>query len=45
VVTLVQLPRLDRSQQSSAWFGALDAAGVTVRVEAIERPSLPQWIA
>ena len=45
VVTLVQLPRLDRTQQSSAWFGALDAAGVTVRVDAIERKALPQWIA
>jgi len=45
VVTLVQLPRLDRSQQGSAWFGALDAAGVTVRVDPIERKALPQWIA
>ena len=45
VVTLVQLPRLDRSQQSSAWFGALERFGVTVKVEAIERPALPQWIA
>ena len=26
-ITLVQLPRLDRSQQSSAWFAALDRAG------------------
>ena len=45
VVTLVQLPRLDRSQQSSAWFGALDRAGVTLRVDAIERQALPRWIA
>ena len=45
VVTLVQLPRLDRTQQGSAWFGALDAAGVTVRVDPIERKALPQWIA
>ncbi|MFT3664012.1 DNA polymerase III subunit delta [Piscinibacter sp.] len=45
IVTLVQLPRLDRSQQSSAWFGALDAAGVTVRVDPVERKALPQWIA
>ena len=45
VVTLVQLPRLDRSQQSSGWFGALDAAGVTVRVDPVERKALPQWIA
>ncbi len=45
VVTLVQLPRLDRSQQSSAWFGALDRSGITVRVDPVERKALPQWIA
>jgi DNA polymerase III subunit delta len=45
VVTLVQLPKLDRTQQTSAWFGALDAAGVTVRVDPIDRKALPQWIA
>ena len=45
VVTLVQLPRLDRSQQSSAWFAALDRAGITVRVDPVERKSLPAWIA
>ncbi len=45
VVTLVQLPRLDRSQQQSAWFTALDGAGVTVRVDPVERRALPQWIA
>lgn len=45
VVTLVQLPKLDRSQQGSQWFGSLDAAGVTVRVDPIERKSLPLWIA
>jgi len=45
VVTLIQLPRLDRQQQASAWFGALDAAGVTIRIDAIERKALPQWIA
>ncbi|MBX3604427.1 MAG: DNA polymerase III subunit delta [Piscinibacter sp.] len=45
VVTLVTLPRLDRTQQSSAWFTALDGAGVTVRVDPVERKALPQWIA
>jgi DNA polymerase-3 subunit delta len=45
VITLVQLPRLDRSQQSSAWFGALDRVGVSVRVDPVERKALPQWIA
>ena len=45
IITLVQLPRLDRTQQSSAWFMALDSAGVTIRVDGIERKALPQWIA
>lgn len=45
VVTLVQLPRLDRQQQASAWFAALDGAGVTLRVDPVERKALPQWIA
>ncbi|MBI3367496.1 MAG: DNA polymerase III subunit delta, partial [Burkholderiales bacterium] len=45
VVTLVHLPRLDRQQQQSGWFSALDAAGATVRVEPVERRALPQWIA
>ena len=45
VITLVQLPRLDRSQQTSAWFGALDRAGITLRVDPVDRKLLPQWIA
>ena len=44
LVTLVQLPRLDRQQQASAWFGALDAAGITLRVDPVERRALPAWI-
>jgi DNA polymerase-3 subunit delta len=45
VLTLVQLPRLDGQQAKSAWFGALDAAGVTLRVDPVERRALPLWIA
>ena len=45
VLTIVHLPKLDRQQQQSAWFTALDTAGVTVRVDPIERRALPQWIA
>ena len=45
VVTLVHLPKLDFQQVKSGWFGALDAAGVMVKVEAIERRELPTWIA
>jgi DNA polymerase-3 subunit delta len=45
VITLVQLPRLDGTQQKSAWFAALDRAGLTVRVHPVERGVLPAWIA
>ena len=45
VLTLVTLPRLDRQQTGSTWFAALDAAGVSVKLETIERPALPQWLA
>ena len=45
VLTLVQLPKLDFQQQKSAWFGALDGAGVMLRVEPVERRALPAWIA
>jgi len=45
VVTLITLPRLDRQQQGSGWFSALEAAGITLRVEPVERRALPQWIA
>ena len=42
---LILLPRLDRTQQQSAWFTALDQSGVTVRVDSIDRKTLPSWIA
>ncbi|KQW68871.1 MULTISPECIES: DNA polymerase III subunit delta [unclassified Methylibium] len=45
VVTLITLPRLDRQQSGSAWFGALESAGVTLRLDPVERQALPQWIA
>lgn len=45
IVTLVQLPKLDFQQTKSAWFSALDATGVVVRVETIDRPALPAWLA
>jgi len=40
VITLVQLPRLDGMQQKSAWFAALDRAGVSLRIFPVERA---QW--
>lgn len=45
VLTLLQLPRLDAQQLKSAWFTALDAAGVSLRVEPVARAALPGWLA
>ncbi|MFG6457537.1 DNA polymerase III subunit delta [Roseateles sp. BYS96W] len=45
VLTLVTLPRLDKTQLSSAWFTALDGHGVSIRVEPVERRMLPAWLA
>ena len=45
MLTLVTLPRLDKTQLSSAWFTALDQQGVSLKVEPVERRALPQWIA
>ncbi len=44
-LTLVLLPRLDRQTRSGAWFAALEAHGVSLAFEPIERAALPQWIA
>jgi DNA polymerase III subunit delta len=44
-LTLVLLPRLDKMTRTGAWFGALEANGVTVQVDPVERQALPQWIA
>ena len=45
VLTLVTLPRLDFQQTKAAWFNALDAAGVMLRVETLARHALPAWLA
>ena len=42
---LITLPRLDRAAQSSAWFSALQQAGLVVAVQPLEREELPRWIA
>ena len=44
-LTLFVLPRLDAATRKGAWFAALDAAGVTLQVDSLERQALPQWIA
>lgn len=45
VLTLIQCPRLDGQQHKSAWFAALDGAGVVLRIDPVERAALPAWIA
>ena len=44
-LTLVSLPRLDKATKTGAWFSALEAKGVTLQVEPVERAALPHWIA
>jgi len=44
-VTLVLLPELDWSQVKSAWFRALEAAGVMVEAKPVAREDLPAWLA
>lgn len=44
-LVLIFLPKLDKAGKTSAWFMALEAAGVSVPLEPIERHALPQWIA
>ncbi len=44
-VTCIFLPRVDFQTQKSAWFTALDEAGVAVRIDPIDRTHLPNWIA
>jgi len=43
-VTLVSLPKLERTQQSSGWFEALDATGVVVAANPVTLARLPRWI-
>jgi DNA polymerase III subunit delta len=44
-LTLIALPKLDWTNLKSAWYTALEANGVVVKVDAIERRALPAWIA
>ena len=43
-VTLVILPRLERQQQSSKWFQALEKGATVIHAAAIDRIGLPGWI-
>jgi DNA polymerase-3 subunit delta len=45
IVTLITLPRMDKSTQNSKWFGALTAHGTVIAAEDIPRNALPAWLA
>ncbi|MBI1905139.1 MAG: DNA polymerase III subunit delta [Rhodocyclales bacterium] len=44
-ITLVTLPECDWATRKSAWFKALDEAGVTLELNAPPRAQLPRWLA
>ncbi len=39
------LPRLDKAARNTPWFSALEATGVSIQINPVERAALPQWIA
>ncbi len=43
-LTLITLPKLDKTNQNSVWFKALDKAGMSLAIPVVERHRLPQWI-
>lgn len=43
-LVLILLPRLERAQQQSKWFSALEKQGVVLAAQPIDRRELPQWI-
>lgn len=45
LLTIVLLPRMDKTSRGTAWFMALENHGVAVEVFPVERQALPQWIA
>jgi DNA polymerase-3 subunit delta len=44
VLTLVALPRLDKTTRNGGWAAALEEHGVWVDVRRIERSQLPAWL-
>ncbi|HEX5364098.1 MAG TPA: DNA polymerase III subunit delta [Gallionella sp.] len=45
ILTLISLPKLDRTTQKSRWFAALESSAVMVTAEDIPRQAMPGWIA
>ena len=44
-VVCIVLPRLDGKTKTSAWFSALDVAGMAIQIDSLDRGRLPRWIA
>lgn len=44
-ITLITLPKLDRTALNSKWFTALASAGSVIEARTVERAQLPEWIA
>ncbi|MBU3544054.1 DNA polymerase III subunit delta [Polynucleobacter sp. MWH-Mekk-B1] len=44
-VVCIVLPRLDGKTKTSAWFSALDDAGMAIQIDSLDRSYLPSWIA
>jgi DNA polymerase-3 subunit delta len=44
-VICIVLPRLDGKTKTSAWFSALDEAGMAIQIDTLDRSHLPRWIA
>ncbi|POA97652.1 DNA polymerase III subunit delta [Chromobacterium sinusclupearum] len=43
-ITLITLPKLDKAQQQSKWFAALDKVAMAVEARLVSRAELPAWI-
>lgn len=43
-VVCIILPRLDGKTKTSAWFTALDEAGMAIQIDSLDRSHLPHWI-
>jgi len=44
-ITCIVLPKLDSKTKTSAWFSALDDAGMAIQIDSLDRGALPHWIA
>jgi DNA polymerase-3 subunit delta len=45
ILTLISLPKLDKTAQNSKWYGALQKHAVVVQADDITRKALPNWLA